>query len=69
VLVEAPPADRLESETTRIPAWANSASAEPPLIKAGFAHMWFVTLHPFDDGDGRIARSRLPRKMCSPSAY
>ena len=54
---EAPPADRLESETARFLAWANSASTEPPLIKAGLAHLWFVTLHPFDDGNGRIARA------------
>lgn len=54
---EAPPADRLEFETGRFLAWANSASFEPPLIKAGLAHLWFVTLHPFDDGNGRIARA------------
>ena len=54
---EAPPADRLEPETDRFLAWANSASNDPPLIKAGLAHMWFVTLHPFDDGNGRIARA------------
>ena len=54
---EAPPADRLESETNRFLDWANRASNEPPLIKAGLAHLWFVTLHPFDDGNGRIARA------------
>jgi Fic family protein len=54
---EAPPAERLESETGRFLAWANGASGEPPLIKAGLAHLWFVTLHPFDDGNGRIARA------------
>jgi len=54
---QAPPADQLEPETGRFLAWANSASNEPPLIKAGLAHLWFVTLHPFDDGNGRIARA------------
>ena len=54
---EAPPADRLQSETDRFINWANSASNEPPLIKAGLAHLWLVTLHPFDDGNGRIARA------------
>ncbi|MHB8141657.1 MAG: Fic family protein [Vulcanimicrobiaceae bacterium] len=54
---EAPPADRLESETNHFLDWANGASNEPPLIKAGLAHLWFVTLHPFDDGNGRIARA------------
>ncbi len=54
---EAPPADRLQSETDCFINWANRASNEPPLIKAGLAHLWFVTLHPFDDGNGRIARA------------
>jgi Fic family protein len=54
---EAPPADRLDFETERFLRWANSASGEPPLIKAGLAHLWLVTLHPFDDGNGRIARA------------
>ncbi|MEO6081035.1 MAG: Fic family protein [Steroidobacteraceae bacterium] len=54
---EAPPADRLESEAGRFMDWANSASNEPPLIKAGLAHLWLITLHPFDDGNGRIARA------------
>ncbi len=54
---EAPPADLLASEVDSFLAWANSASNEPPLIKAGLAHLWFVTLHPFDDGNGRIARA------------
>lgn len=54
---EAPPADRLEAETGRFLEWVNGESGEPPLIKAGLAHLWFVTLHPFDDGNGRIARA------------
>lgn len=54
---EAPPADRLESEINRFLDWTSRASNEPPLIKAGLAHLWFVTLHPFDDGNGRIARA------------
>ncbi|ATE59783.1 Fic family protein [Thauera sinica] len=54
---EAPPADRLEAEMTRFLAWANGDTGEPAAIKAGLAHLWFVTLHPFDDGNGRIARA------------
>lgn len=54
---EAPPADRLEAETSRFLDWVNRASGEPPLLKAGLGHLWFVTLHPFDDGNGRIARA------------
>lgn len=54
---EAPPASSLPDEMTRFFSWANSESGEPLLIKAGLAHLWFVTLHPFDDGNGRIARA------------
>jgi Fic family protein len=54
---QAPPAERLGPETDRFLVWANSTSGEPPLIKAGLAHLWLVTLHPFDDGNGRIARA------------
>lgn len=54
---EAPPADVLPVETARFLAWANEESREPMLIKAGLAHLWLVTLHPFDDGNGRIARA------------
>lgn len=54
---QAPPAERLETETERFFDWVNGHTGEPPLIKAGLAHLWFVTLHPFDDGNGRIARA------------
>ena len=54
---EAPPARRLEAETSRFLDWLNGPSSEPPLLKAGLGHLWFVTLHPFDDGNGRIARA------------
>lgn len=54
---EAPPAERLDTETRRFLDWVNEASNDPPLIKAGLGHLWFVTLHPFDDGNGRIARA------------
>lgn len=55
---EAPPADRLASEMRAFLRWVNdSRPAEPALIRAGLGHLWFVTLHPFDDGNGRIARA------------
>ena len=54
---EAPPAESLEAEISRFLAWINGVSNEPPLLKAGLGHLWFVTLHPFDDGNGRIARA------------
>ena len=54
---EAPPAERLEVETSRFLDWVNGASNDPTLLRAGLCHLWFVTLHPFDDGNGRIARA------------
>lgn len=54
---EAPPANRLEAETSRFLDWVNGASNDLPLLKAGLGHLWLVTLHPFDDGNGRIARA------------
>ena len=54
---EAPPADQLAVEVARFIAWANSSSKDHPILKAGLGHLWFVTLHPFDDGNGRIARA------------
>ena len=54
---EAPPARRLEGEMTRFLAWVNGTSKEPALLKAGLGHLWLVTLHPFEDGNGRIARA------------
>ena len=54
---EAPPAERLATEMSRFFEWINTPGAIPPLIKAGLGHLWFVTLHPFDDGNGRIARA------------
>lgn len=54
---QAPPADTLPTEMRRFLAWANADTGEPALLKAGLAHLWFVTLHPFDDGNGRIARA------------
>ena len=54
---QGPPAERLEAEMNRFLDWVNLAPNEPPLIRAGLGHLWFVTLHPFDDGNGRIARA------------
>lgn len=57
---EAPPREGLEREVERFLAWFESSRHDPemdPLIRAGLAHFWFVTLHPFEDGNGRIARA------------
>ncbi|MHC8509587.1 MAG: Fic family protein [Rhodospirillales bacterium] len=54
---EAPPAAQLKTETARFLKWFNGRPDMDPLLKAGLAHLWFVTVHPFDDGNGRIARA------------
>ena len=54
---EAPPAERLESEMLLFLDWYNAQSDMDGILKAAIAHLWFITLHPFDDGNGRIARA------------
>ena len=54
---EAPSARRLNAEMSRFLAWANKKDGTDPVIRAALAHLWFVTIHPFDDGNGRIARA------------
>jgi len=54
---QAPSADRLEKETQAFLAWFGNGGDIDPMIKAGIAHLWFVTIHPFEDGNGRIARA------------
>lgn len=54
---EAPDADRLEKEMHAFLKWFGNGDDIDPVIKAGIAHLWFVTIHPFEDGNGRIARA------------
>jgi Fic family protein len=54
---EAPSADRLEQEMSVFLQWFEGADKMDPVLKAGIAHLWFVTIHPFEDGNGRIARA------------
>ena len=54
---EAPSADLLENEMQKFLTWFNSSIDIDPVLKAGIAHLWFVTIHPFEDGNGRIARA------------
>ncbi|HTU27023.1 MAG TPA: Fic family protein [Pirellulales bacterium] len=53
----APSADRLESEMATFINWFNASAGIDPVLRAGIAHLWFVTIHPFEDGNGRIARA------------
>lgn len=54
---EAPAAPRLDKEMNAFLDWFNANHDLDPVMKAGLAHLWFVTIHPFDDGNGRIARA------------
>ena len=54
---EAPIAKRLKKEMTLFLRWFNGTDDTDPVLRAGLAHLWFVTIHPFDDGNGRIARA------------
>lgn len=54
---EAPPAELLSDEMKKFLNWFNSNDGNDPVLKAAIAHLWFVTIHPFDDGNGRIARA------------
>jgi Fic family protein len=71
---EAPAASLLDQEMSAFLAWANDASDKTdPVLRAALAHLWFVTIHPFDDGNGRIARAiadwALARSENSPQRF
>jgi Fic family protein len=54
---EAPVAGRLDAEMQAFLDWFNGADDTDPVVKAALAHLWFVTIHPFEDGNGRIVRA------------
>lgn len=54
---QAPPADQLKNSVRVFLDWFNATGTSHTLITAATAHLWFVTLHPFDDGNGRVARA------------
>ena len=54
---QAPDADKIDSEMAIFLQWFNNEHKLEPVLKAALAHFWFVTIHPFNDGNGRIARA------------
>lgn len=54
---EAPPSSLVKTEMDQYLKWLNSKPDTDGLIRAAMAHLWFVTIHPFDDGNGRLARA------------
>jgi Fic family protein len=61
---QAPPANTLDAEMALFLDWFNTAIPDDPLIKAGLAHLWFVTEHPVDDGNGRMGRAVGDLALC-----
>lgn len=53
---QAPPAEQIEAEMQAFVAWFNKSPVIDGVLHAAIAHLWFVTIHPFEDGNGRIAR-------------
>ena len=53
----APPSDMVPAMMERFIAWCNTPNDTDPILRAAIAHLWFVTIHPFDDGNGRMART------------
>lgn len=70
---QAPAAERLDGETAAFLEWFEGGGAPEPVLHAALAHLWFVTIHPFDDGNGRIARAiadmALARSEQSPQRF
>ena len=70
---QAPPAARLRGEMKRFLDWFEKENSTDPVLKAGVAHLWFVTIHPFEDGNGRMARAiadmLLARSEQSPQRF
>jgi Fic family protein len=54
---EAPAAERLPQEVAAFLKWFEGRESMDPVLRAGVAHLWFVTLHPFEDGNGRVSRA------------
>jgi Fic family protein len=70
---EAPPAERVSDEISAFIRWFEHPGDIDPLLMSGLAHLWFVTIHPFADGNGRIARAiadmALARSEKSPQRF
>jgi Fic family protein len=70
---EAPKADRIDAEMHAFLKWFETPADMDLVLKASLAHLWFVTIHPFDDGNGRIARAiadmALARSENSPQRF
>lgn len=73
VYYEAPPAARIQAEMEAFLEWYNTPHPSDGIVDAAVAHLWFVTIHPFEDGNGRVARAlaemSLARSENSPQRF
>lgn len=60
---QAPPQSQLQKQLADFIGWFNTDTSEHDIIRATIAHLWFITLHPFDDGNGRVARALTDRAL------
>lgn len=60
---QAPPAERVDAEMQALLHWINAPMTLDGIVHAAIAHLWFVTIHPFEDGNGRIARALAERSL------
>ena len=65
---EAPEAGKLNVEMNKFLEWFNKTTTMDPVLKAAIAHLWFVTIYPFDDGNGRIARALADMQLARADA-
>ena len=61
---EAPPAIILQDQMKQFLKWVDSQNGNDPVINAAVSHLWFITIHPFEDGNGRIARAITDMMLC-----
>jgi Fic family protein len=66
---EAPPRDRLDTEMHRFLTWLNKPEGLNNILRASIAHLWFETLHPFEDGNGRIGRAVFDLALAQAAAF
>jgi len=60
---EAPPSSQMRTEMEAFIGWFNNSSTLPALTRAGLVHLYFVSIHPYEDGNGRLARALVEKAL------
>lgn len=66
---EAPPSDAVPGMMNEFLTWINAETGTDPVLKAAVAHLWFVAIHPFDDGNGRLTRTITDRLLAKADGF